>query len=355
MLLERRVLYLLGGVLAGALLFSLYSSHSAASPIEASRYFEGGKIDINASKKLWTSRIAAVGPQSAYAELLQSAQSISVSEGHSFAHAFGAALFEALGTDALSVCDSQLFWGCFHAFVGEAVAQKGIAVAPELKKSCPAGGSELTGCEHGLGHGILGYYGYGLRDLKAALGQCDSLEPEHPRNGCAEGVFMEYSIRELAASSSDIADPRVLSESNRYTPCTQVDAKYAGACGFELVPWWGAAQHRYRALGDIYAWMGAQCAAAPGAQLRQGCLQGLGFNAGLSGTFDEALALCNAAAPSGPASMVCRSALAISTPAPLESLKERCRATGLSGVSLDYCYQYAATDKRVRDAIPYPI
>ncbi len=331
----------------------IWRGHSA--PVVASRYFTGGKIDITLSKQLWTDRILAVGPATAYQELLQAAATITPSEGHSFAHAFGSALFQTGGVKNLSVCDSQLFWGCYHAFVGEAVAQQGIAVVPLLKQNCTEQGDQvLTGCEHGLGHGILGYYGYSLPDLNSALGQCDGLEPDHPRNGCAEGVFMEYNLRELTATDGSIIDPRPLSETGMYLPCTQVDSKYSAGCGFELPVWWGAAQKVNRSQSDLYAWMGKLCTAAPTESMRRGCAQGLGFNAGLAGTFSDGVALCKAAHMSGVEALQCLSALAINTPAPVEVLKKNCTDTGLTGASLDYCNQYVQTDKRLRDTLPVP-
>ena len=156
------------------------------------QYIQDERVDYGVAKEYWRSRIEQVGQVDAYGELLVAAKDISISQAHVLAHSFGEALFLEESISGISTCDDQLIWGCYHQFVGTALTEFGTSIVKDLDERCPADSS--FSCRHGIGHGLVGFYGYDFEALKESLSFCTLLDAG-PRNGCFDGVFMEYNLR----------------------------------------------------------------------------------------------------------------------------------------------------------------
>src|SRR3569832_60864 len=247
-------------------------------------YLHGTTIDYAEATAYWKQAIDRFGGTSAYAMFTRDARALTPGEAHEAAHAFGGALYEALGVDGLSVCDINFDYGCYHQFVGSAIIDKGLGSLTAMRDACFSAGMTLVqtgGCLHGMGHGMLGYLGYSFDNLKQALAICGSLDGNSPYSVCTDGVYMEYNLRILAttnseATSSRIYDPRPLTDASRYEPCASLDAAFRPGCVFELPVWWfktpGSPSPHDRAV--LY---GSYCAVYADEAERFPCFRGMGY------------------------------------------------------------------------------
>lgn len=72
------------------------------------------------------SLIDAAGPQKAYDEFKAVYQNDPFEIQHNAAHVMGRALYEKAGLDGFSICDATFAFGCYHAFLGLAIHEKGV-------------------------------------------------------------------------------------------------------------------------------------------------------------------------------------------------------------------------------------
>ncbi len=194
----------------------------------------------------WETRVRAAGGVSAYAEFADSVTRFVTGAtpgtrlSHGAAHIFGEALYKAEGLKGFSVCGREYGQGCLHAFFGFAMQDLGIVTGvSKLGTMCAAKKDNISrqDCEHGLGHGILGYLGYNTSDLLEALSICDRIGiPSNFMLGCGGGIFMEYNIRLLLRDDGVL--PRIFSADTAYHPCDQLTDGYKSACVFWLPTWW---------------------------------------------------------------------------------------------------------------------
>ncbi|OGG56599.1 hypothetical protein A2680_04645 [Candidatus Kaiserbacteria bacterium RIFCSPHIGHO2_01_FULL_55_37] len=193
-------------------------------------------------------------------------------EEHTAAHLFGEALYRQEGLDGFSVCDGSFGFGCYHSFLGLAIAEHGPDVVKKLDEGCVrAYGPQGTGCFHGIGHGVLAYYGYGFADVGRALSLCAQLSWKGQMSGCSDGVFMEYNFRVMEKDPTKKSRPFTMSE--RYEPCLSV-REYPQACYFGLGSWWATALPQDASLSSR---MGEFCAKVKREDLRRACYRGIGY------------------------------------------------------------------------------
>jgi hypothetical protein len=179
----------------------------------------------------WVSRIQAVGAEAAYVELAREVQQVDAHEQHSVAHIFGGALYRAVGSQGISVCDSRFYYGCFHEFMGHAIVERGVSVIKDIAAQCAAlMGERGEACRHGIGHGILLTLGYTVDDLLKSLDLCSQLPQQESIGGCYSGVFMEYNLPEGE-------NPRPLVGGDYFAPCDAL-SDYQDACVFSAPRWW---------------------------------------------------------------------------------------------------------------------
>lgn len=159
---------------------------------------------------------------------------------HNLAHWVGEYFYKHLGVEGVSICDEQFNYGCYHGFYGRAFSQEGPELVPIAQAACEGKkiAAEVSGCIHGIGHGILAYFGYSLSELKKALDLCDQLTGTSAQEGCYNGVLMEFNTRVMQAETATI---RTLEKGRELQPCDILDkVEHRAACYFEQPAWWAS-------------------------------------------------------------------------------------------------------------------
>ena len=184
------------------------------------------------NKEYWNQEINRTGPVNAYKAFLEKLKEESYTRTHFSAHAMGQALFERQGMRGIAVCDGSFDFGCYHGFSLRAIAQGGKSALLELDTACTQSFGPLSGCKHGLGHGLLEYVGHSHIDRALEMCKTFVYQPV-PLLGCTSGVFMEYLTPLLVVEPVS----RAFDPANPYTPCTEVDEEFRASCYFELGQW----------------------------------------------------------------------------------------------------------------------
>lgn len=226
--------------------------------------------DGDYNREYWLQKLASNDPHKVYEEFKKRNAQAPLDRQHLATHVFGETLFEELGSDGVSICDSTFSFGCFHGFFTYAVSEEGIAIVPEFNASCVEAFTSLgTGCLHGIGHGIMDYFGPG--NVNAALETCEKDTTQVvPLIGCTSGVFMEYHSPVVISEDSARLDPRPFDSANPYEPCEDVPERFRTSCYFELGFWW------YQVLGADYEYMGDLCRQTSNDEARKHCFLGVG-------------------------------------------------------------------------------
>lgn len=228
---------------------------------------EATGVEVKKERRRWQERIAAVGAEAAYAEFKREYAARHFSAQHIVAHIIGELLYETAGMAGLAVCDASFAFGCYHSLFGAAIARNGDAVVADLDRECVTRlGSGNTGCQHGIGHGILEHLG-GER-LGEALGLCAKTTTIHPLLGCTSGVFMEYNTPIIIGESA-AQTLRPLDRRQPLAPCPTLIPSFRPSCYFELAPWWKSF--------FVYGEMGHLCATLQSPAEREACFQGIGY------------------------------------------------------------------------------
>ncbi len=230
-------------------------------------------------KKYWSQEIDRIGAEKAYQEFKDKYATSYFGIQHTAAHIMGALLYEKAGLNGLTVCDSTFAFGCYHSFFGQALSQKGTAIIPELDKACLAKYGPLgTGCQHGIGHGLLEYYGHG--QLDQALNSCLVTTQKKPLFGCTSGVFMEYNVPIIIDSANAYTKFRELDRDHPYTPCPNLNSQFQQSCYYEMGQWWDKVYD-----GD-YKKIGLLCQGISNPTYRESCYLGVGNVAAPSSNYD---------------------------------------------------------------------
>lgn len=245
---------------------------------------------IAAAETYWAARIAAKGAPEAYKEFSAFVAPLNPSDQHGLAHAFGDALYKKAGLPGIAVCDAQFSYGCYHQFIGDAIASEGLGVVDQINAICGTIDNGVP-CKHGIGHGLVGYLGYQPTDLKKAIAECAHVGALDSPQGCYGGAFMEYSMRTLAASD---ARPET---SDMYAPCDEYSGAASRSCYLYQPQWWWV--EHFSVLTDpvpvSFAKMGAWCAAIKNSADRGSCYEGIGEMVPPNASYrsDDAIKLCD--------------------------------------------------------------
>jgi len=247
--------------------------------------------------------IQSVGPKKTQEAYLALANTLTTKEAHILAHGFGDALYKKIGTAGLSYCTDDFNYGCFHQFLGSAIANQGLSAAQSIYSSCEV---QKTACRHSIGHGLVGYLGYSLSGLTQALDMCNTMsKTDNHNDSCLYGAFMEYDLRYLALFESPDAEPLALSK-GEFGPCYSVETSYQKACMFLLPLWWS----KLTTLTDLdgqFKEYGGRCAKITDPTLREACFEGIGYVAAFADKSDPSSAsrLCADAASDEPEKSYC--------------------------------------------------
>lgn len=303
----------------------------------------------------WESRIKAVGGIAAYQEFAQSVANLTPQKQHSAAHEFGGALYKTLGVAGLSVCDTRFSYGCYHEFLGEAIATLGLSSVTSLNEACFAALDERgLACQHGIGHGVAAYEGYTDEALLRSLAVCDTLAHNDPVGGCVGGAFMEYNMRTMLGDDGVIRPDT----GNELHPCDLLAGTHKEACVFWQTQWWNISlRHPVPNAAARFAQLGARCDEF-GTTFKRQCYEGVGNITTPDAKFDPAqtIVLCKATSADPQAQLFCRSAAANSLTVGGSGKVGNGEAVcaGLVGASMNFCLAYADNKANVIDVRAVP-
>ena len=217
----------------------------------------------------WAGRIDRVGSPDAYKEFVREYTPTPFTTQHTAAHLMGILLYQKMGISGVAVCDASFAFGCYHGFFGRVIADKGVAVVPDLAENCRKQfGAQSTGCEHGIGHGIMEYTG--RAKLMEGLELCKDTKQVNELYGCTSGLFMEYNSAMKFRDGVAYTDERLLDMKNPLAPCDSVPTPYRTSCYFEIGLWWKGQ------LGTDYEKIGNLCTKAGTQPERDACYRGWG-------------------------------------------------------------------------------
>lgn len=234
--------------------------------------------DLSTQEAYWIEYIESNGGNVAYKAFTELISEVPSSRQHTLAHVMGSALYKAMGTDGLFICTSDYSYGCYHEFLGRAIHEGGLPIIESLSSACESIlKTQSLGCQHGIGHGILGYLGYDIESLKGSLAVCESLGKETISHSCFGGVFMEYNTETLLA---DQASTRTLDPKLGYMyPCSTLDRSWQAPCYFWQVQWWLALdRYDHPKLSDRVDLIAGRCASIGNEHSRRECFRGIGYN-----------------------------------------------------------------------------
>ncbi len=236
--------------------------------------------NVLAERSFWSKRMDDIGVEQAYGEFKQVYADKHFGVQHTVSHIVGQLIYQKKNLAGLMICDSTFAFGCYHSFYSQALAEKGLAVISAADKACidkfgPLG----TGCQHGIGHGLMEYYG--PKKLKEALDACSLTTQPKKLFGCTSGVFMEYNVPILITATDAKTVPRILDKKNPYAPCPSVIEKFQESCYYEMPQWWDKEnnfQGNYKKIGEL-------CQALTKDTNRESCFLGIGNMAAPSSSY----------------------------------------------------------------------
>jgi hypothetical protein len=221
---------------------------------------------------------------------------MSYQKQHEQAHLFGGALYSVLGLNGFEICDTKFSYGCYHEFIGRAIVDQDTDVIPKLNKGCIALRGGKLACQHGIGHGIVGYIGYAPQDLSEAVKLCNLLPDSDPIGGCYGGLFMEYNLRTMWGAD---ARTREYNPTKPFEPCDSFSrADERRACIYWQVQWWDQVVAPRDETKTAFKRMGDLCRESKRLYgVYEECFQGIGNITAFDATFDplKAVELCSEA------------------------------------------------------------
>ena len=169
--------------------------------------------------ELYRTLLREVGPEKAQDALLATGIPADGS-AHNIQHEAGLYLYDTRGIEGIVLCKPTFRYACHHAFVIEAIAERGQKAIPEIMKRCSTEGRFVaTQCAHGIGHGFEALYEYS--DLPRAIRDCRSgIGTSSPTNlyWCFAGIFMENAIGFHEGAPSPY---RLYNASDPFYPCNE--------------------------------------------------------------------------------------------------------------------------------------
>lgn len=251
--------------------------NSKTLPSSSPPEFDGQKGNISEVRSYWSKMIDELGPTQTYADFKENSRQKDSGSQHVLAHIFGALLYQKAGIDGIATCDAEFAFGCYHSFFGGAIADKGQAVVVSLDQACIKKFGPLgTGCQHGIGHGLMEYYG---TKLDQALNDC-LVTQKIVLLGCTSGVFMEYNFPTLTDSETATTGLRKLDSKKPFQPCEEILEKFQKSCFYELPQWW------YQVYGRDDQISGRLCQDISNQIYRENCFRGLGNTIGPRTNFE---------------------------------------------------------------------
>lgn len=351
------------GLLAAILCLDLYTARMAHPAQDSAAQWQGGIfagdfaenqggvawktaiIDEKGESEHWLERVKAVGGRKAYAEFATHVAELDYPSQHTVAHFFGRALYEIEGLKGVSVCDDRFAYGCFHEFLSYAVAGHGVSVIKDLDAVCQTQPTLLkaAACQHGIGHGLVSYFGYTQKDLSGALDACKTLKNPDSMGGCYAGAFMEYNRHSMIALD---AGARIPTKENFMTPCDTVSDEYKAVCALWQPLWWQGEMFKGAHDEKTMAQMGEMCRAfGEKVGYKETCFYGIGFVSAPETLTErpDALAMCPAASKTKEERQWCLDYGAYISSALVDLSHGLAICNAMSGEDKALCERYAKT------------
>ncbi len=134
------------------------------------------------------------GPRHAF-DVLRSSKLRPNTDIHLLGHTISDVLYKKEGAAGMAICTNDFRNACSHAIVIGLYNDYGEAALEKISDACrraPGGRGAYTMCFHGLGHGILAYYGYRMENALASCAKTGSLQYAHREMiECVGGAVME--------------------------------------------------------------------------------------------------------------------------------------------------------------------
>lgn len=306
----------------------------------------------------WKKEIHELGARDAYKKMIEESATLTPQEQHINAHIFGGALYDTQGENGLSVCDQTFSFGCFHEFLGRAIASLGPSSIERLNEHCfdDLVISPLS-CQHGIGHGALAFAGYEEDGLHYALPVCRDLPYADPIGGCYGGAFMEYNMRTMLGAESTFRAPP--QGGDLVAECASLDPEYRSACVYWAPQWWNAVlQSRVVSLDESFVRMGELCSDERILTERRDCFEGIGNITPPTADFSaqKSARLCDLTSRNAEERLFCRSTAANSLytggAGKIGDALGVC--AGLEGAHYSYCAAYARNEANAveRPSVP---
>ncbi len=146
---------------------------------------------------------------------------------HLVAHEIGHELYVQQGIEGMAVCTHEFRNGCSHSLVVETMQELGDgdavrALIDDACKKAPGGSSAYGMCYHGLGHGVLSFYGF---TFPKTVEFCMKTATEE-RNRIQSGECIGGAIMELVAGGGHdrerwtAANKEYFSPTDPLAPCS---------------------------------------------------------------------------------------------------------------------------------------
>lgn len=228
-----------------------------------------GRVDFAQERLFWSDQMDKIGGFSAYKDFLDTYKDFDYLTQHGGAHILGGLLYKETGIEGIKICDDSYIFGCYHGFMGEMVSFEGTSTIIQVDRACrEKEGFAAGNCYHGVGHGLLGYFG--RNQINKALEVCKTLSLKKNTGGCFGGVFMEYNLANLHNLMISEKDVREMTNNNLYHPCDVVAIEFRPACYYEQSDWW------MRVLGKKFKMFSDLCQSVSVEYEREMCFVGIG-------------------------------------------------------------------------------
>lgn len=245
---------------------NIKSQKSYGTPIERL-----AGVEVGSERARWSKMMDEDGVDVAYEEFKKQYAGAMFGVQHTMAHVIGELIYQKKGMDGMVICDSTFTFGCYHSFYSQALADKGPSIVPLADKLCVAKFGPLgTGCQHGIGHGLMDFYG--PEKLLLALEACSGTTQLKKLFGCTSGVFMEYNVPIVMSIEDPRTIPRSLNKDEPYAPCPSVPEKYRDSCYYEMPQWWD----KQTVFDKDYKKIGELCQSISSPTNRESCFLGIG-------------------------------------------------------------------------------
>jgi hypothetical protein len=161
--------------------------------------------------------IERVGPKEAQEALYRSGLPFT-GETHLIQHEVGYYLYDTEGKEGITKCTLYFLAACYHGLIISLLSNEGLDALPGVMDECwKVGRPVAVQCAHGIGHGLVAWFGY--KNLDKALVECGEIAKKSenfPTFNCYDGAFMENHWGLHAEAGTE---DRWLSKTDPYYPC----------------------------------------------------------------------------------------------------------------------------------------